>query len=86
MLFGGSLRNNLDPFSRYPDNNLWRVLEDVHLKDKVEKLPGHLYAEMSEYGHHFTQGERQLLGLARALAINAKIVIFEESASVIEPR
>ena len=83
VLFGGSLRRNLDPFTRFPDANLWKALEGVHLKEKVESLPEKLYADMSEFGNNFNTGERQLLGLARALMKNVKIVVFEESASLI---
>ena len=57
-LFGGSLRRNLDPFNRYPDAMLWSALETVQLKDKVEHLPGKLYAEMVDYGSNFSLGER----------------------------
>jgi len=84
VLFGGSLRRNLDPFTRYPDASIWNALEDVGLKGRVEHIPGHLYADMNEYGNHFNLGERQLLGLARALLLNSKIIIFEEAMSVID--
>ena len=29
MLFGGSIRYNLDPFQVYNDNDIWRALEQV---------------------------------------------------------
>ncbi len=40
MLFGGSMRRNLDPMTRFPDAKLWKSLAEVGLKNKVEKLPG----------------------------------------------
>ncbi|KAF3987062.1 hypothetical protein FT663_04617 [Candidozyma haemuli var. vulneris] len=36
--FAGSVRENLDPFGRYSDEELWRVLELAHLKDHIESL------------------------------------------------
>lgn len=57
-LFKGSVRRNLDPFSRYPDVHLWKVLDLVQLRDKVESLPGKMYADISNYGDYFSLGDR----------------------------
>ena len=35
MLFSGTLRLNLDPFSWHTDEELWQVLEASHLKELV---------------------------------------------------
>ena len=29
VLFSGTMRRNLDPFSRFPDAQIWKVLEEV---------------------------------------------------------
>ena len=86
VLFGSSVRRNLDPMTKYPDAHLWKVLTEVQLKDKVEQLPSKLYTELADVGPVFSLGERQLLGLARAILNNSKIVIFQESVSVIDKR
>ena len=85
-IFGGSVRRNLDPGTRYSDAALWRALGAVLLRDKVRRLPGRLYADLAEHGAHFTLGERQLLSLARAILRNSKVVVFEESCSVLDKR
>ena len=86
MLFGGSIRRNLDPVTKYPDVQLWKALADVGMKQKVEKLPGKLYAELDEFGQYFSIGERQLLCLARAVLIHTKILIREEPTGVVHRR
>ena len=86
MLFGGSIRRNLDPATKYPDVQLWKALADVGMKQKVEKLPGKLYAELAEFGQHFSVGERQLLCLARAILTHTKILIREEPIAVVDRR
>ncbi len=86
LLFGGSMRRNLDPLTRYPDAHLWKALSEVHLKDKVEKLPGKMYAELSEFGSVFGLGARQLMCLARAMLCNSKVIIVEEAASILDKR
>ena len=36
MLFSGTLRFNLDPFSLYSDSHLWRALELAHLRELIK--------------------------------------------------
>lgn len=36
--FEGTVRQNLDPFDQYTDEELWRVLELAHLKGHVESM------------------------------------------------
>ncbi|EFA77180.1 ABC transporter C family protein [Heterostelium album PN500] len=38
VLFAGTLRYNLDPFSTATDAQLWEVIERVHLKEKIKSL------------------------------------------------
>ena len=52
MLFTGPLRMNLDPFDRYPDEEVWRSLEHAHLKDYVMSLPSGLQHDCAEGGEN----------------------------------
>lgn len=36
--FEGSIRGNLDPFHKYSDEELWKVLDMAHLKEHVESM------------------------------------------------
>merc|ERR1719356_2358093 len=38
VLFSGSLRMNLDPFSSHSDQQVWAALEQAHLKQFVTEL------------------------------------------------
>ena len=46
VLFMGSLRRNLDPFAIYPDNDIWNVLEEVHLAQTVSEMETGLDTEV----------------------------------------
>ena len=84
VLFGGSLRKNLDPFSIYTDLELWTALEEVQLKGMIEKLPGQLNYQLKESGSNLSVGERQLVCLARALVQKSKIIIMDEATANVD--
>lgn len=84
-LFSGTVRSNLDPFNIYSDDDIWKALEDAHIRDHIQNSNEGLglLSVVEEQGKNFSVGQRQLLSLSRAILRKCKYILMDEvSASV----
>ncbi len=78
LFLSGTIRDNLDLFRTSSNSEIEKILKQVGLSFSLNDI-------VSEKGQNLSQGEKQLLSLARGLLQKAQIFIFDEATSNVDP-
>ena len=86
-LIDESIRDNIAfgiDADRIDDKRIWDVLEEAQLKEFVKELPEGLDTTIGDRGVRISGGQRQRLGIARALYHDPEILVFDEATSALD--
>lgn len=87
FLFPGSILENVRVYNdQVPESKVQEAISIVQLDDFVSALPQGLASELAERGQNISQGEKQLISFARALAFNPEIIVMDEATASIDPQ
>ena len=87
FLFSGTVEDNLLVAGGGPrdEGAVLRALAAANAERFVTALPRGLRAELRERGVNLSQGQRQLLAIARAIIYNPRVLALDEATSSIDP-
>lgn len=78
IIFNLSLRENIAFNSDVTEDDLQKAITTAELEDFIQSLPEGLDTIVSERGSSLSGGQKQRIMLARALAINPKILLLDD--------
>lgn len=87
LLFSKTIKDNIifgDDKNQISDDDVMKAIEISQAKEFVEKLPNGIDTYLAEGGNNLSGGQKQRLAIARAIARNSEILLFDDSFSALD--
>jgi len=83
--FNGTIRDNiLYANNDISDEEIYDIFEQVGLKELILSLPDKIESAMQEAGNNFSEGQKQRINFARAIAKGSDIYLLDEPTSSLD--
>jgi ATP-binding cassette, subfamily B, bacterial len=86
VIFNMSLRENIAFNDKVTNESLEKAIATAELTEFIESLPQKLDSIVSERGTSLSGGQKQRIMLARALAVNPKILLLDDFTSRVDKK
>ena len=86
VIFNMSLRENIAFNDKVTNESLGKAIATAELGDFIESLPRKLDTIVSERGTSLSGGQKQRIMLARALAINPRVLLLDDFTSRVDKK
>ncbi len=87
VLFADTIKNNLKySNSSATDEQLYEAVRMSNCDNMISRMPEKFDTQLSSEGDNISQGQRQLLSIARAFLAQPKILILDEATSSVDTR
>jgi ATP-binding cassette subfamily B protein len=86
IIFNMSIRENIAFSDTVTDESLEKAINTAELRDFIDSLPDKLNTIVSERGVSLSGGQKQRIMLARALAINPRILLLDDFTARVDTR
>ncbi|MBN1949997.1 MAG: ABC transporter ATP-binding protein [Bacteroidales bacterium] len=84
IMFNMSIRENIAFSDKVTDESLQKAIDTAELNDFVQTLPAKLDTRISERGTSLSGGQKQRIMLARALAMDPKVLLLDDFTARID--
>lgn len=78
IIFNMSIRENIAFNDKVTDEALAKAIQTAELRDFIDSLPDGLNTIVSERGSSLSGGQKQRIMLARALAVNPRVLLLDD--------
>ncbi len=86
VTFNLTLRENIAFSNTVDDDSLAKAIDTAELEDFIATLPAKLDTVISERGTSLSGGQKQRIMLARALALNPKVLLLDDFTARVDQR